>query len=105
MTHRPKVLGTGRIPNLNLARYVIGGLDAFGEKGGGDCGWTGVFAVVAFGEAGYEGGFANVTVAEEDYLEFSLRYLDMRHISNDIIGEMSSSPRSLAPVVGMVERR
>lgn len=68
MTHRPKVLGTGRIPNLNLARYVIGGLDTFGEKGGGDCGWTGVFAVVAFGEAGYERGFANVTVAEEDYL-------------------------------------
>jgi hypothetical protein len=44
--------------------------NAFGDEGSADCGWAGIFAIVAFGETGHEGCFAGVGGAEEDYFDF-----------------------------------
>ncbi len=66
VSHGPEIGLTRRVPNLHLAGDVFAALDPLGDEGGAHGGLSGVFAVVALGEAGDEGGFANVGGAEDD---------------------------------------
>ena len=43
-------------------------MDALGDEECTDCGLSRILAVISFGEAGYEGGFAYVRIAEDDHL-------------------------------------